>query len=333
MRMIPNNALIALTVALMLCGTPLMPAAAAEGMLRDEPIIPVPLDQDLNRDKVLLGELLFNDTRLSLNNKIACASCHQLDAGGDDNQKIGIAHDSAMHVVNTPTIFNSRYNFRQNWDGSVQTLAGHIDKVIHNHLEANTNWTELIGELRQDYKLSNRFSSIYAEGISRDTFVDALTEFEKSLVTPNARFDQFLRGNDDAITENEKQGYQLFKDLGCISCHQGINVGGNLFQKLGIFYDYFASRGQIQNADYGRMNVTGRQSDAHVFKVPSLRNIEMTAPYLHDGTVETLEDVVVIMGRTQLGRDISPSEVNFIVAFLKSLTGEYKSKSLKEQNS
>jgi cytochrome c peroxidase len=331
--MIPNNASFALLIAHTLCAIFLLPSASAEGMLRDEPILPIPLTSDLNRDKVLLGEQLFNDPRLSLNNKVACSTCHQLESGGDDNLKIGVAHDGTMHVVNTPTIFNSRYNFRQNWDGSVRTLAGQIDKVVHNHLEGNTNWTELISELRQDYKISNRFSSIYSEGVTRDAYVDALTEFEKSLVTPNSRFDQYLRGDDNAITENEKRGYKLFKDLGCISCHQGINVGGNLFQKLGIFYNYFAARGGIQHADYGRMNVTGKQSDAHVFKVPTLRNIELTAPYLHDGTIETLEEAVDIMGKTQLGRDIKSSEIDLIVAFLKTLTGEYKNKLLKEDES
>lgn len=333
MRMIPNNAPIALLIALMLGVTSPVPAASAEGALRDEPIIPIPLTSNLNHEKVVLGELLFNDTRLSLNNKIACSTCHQIDAGGDDNQKIGIAHDSGMHVVNTPTIFNSRYNFRQNWDGSVRTLAGQIDKVVHNHLEANTNWTELISELRQDFKISKRFSSVYSEGLSRDTYVDALTEYEKSLITPNSRFDQYLRGDNNAITKKEKHGYQLFKDLGCVSCHQGINVGGNLFQKLGIFYNYFASRGDIQHADYGRMNITDRQSDMHVFKVPSLRNIEVTAPYLHDGNAETLEDVVVIMGRTQLGREIKSTDVDLIVKFLKTLTGEYQGKLLTEESS
>ena len=333
MRMIPNNASIALLIALMSGVAPLVSAASAEDKLRDEPIIPIPLTSNLNQDKVALGELLFNDTRLSLNNKIACSTCHQLDAGGDDNQKIGIAHDSGMHIVNTPTIFNSRYNFRQNWDGSVRTLAGQIDKVVHNHLEANTNWTELISELRQDFKISKHFSSVYSEGLSRDTYVDALTEYEKSLVTPNSRFDQYLRGDNDAITKNEKRGYQRFKELGCVSCHQGINVGGNLFQKLGIFYNYFASRGDIQHADYGRMNITDKQSDMHVFKVPSLRNIELTAPYLHDGNAATLEDVVVIMGRTQLGREIKSTDVDLIVKFLKTLTGEYQGKPLKEESS
>lgn len=330
--MIPNNASIALLIALMLSLTSQMPAAA-EGMLRDEPIIPIPLTSDLNTEKVLLGEQLFNDPRLSLNNKIACSTCHQLDEGGDDNKKTGITHNGTRHTVNTPTIFNSRFNFRQNWDGSVRTLAGQIDKVVHSHMEANTNWTELIHELRMDRKLVDQFSSLYSEGISRETYVDALTEFKKSLVTPNARFDRYLRGDDDAITAREKHGYQLFKDLGCVSCHQGINVGGNLFQKLGIFYNYLAARGNIQNADYGRMNVTEKQSDAYVFKVPSLRNIELTAPYLHDGSAKTLEDAVVIMGKAQLGREINAAEVDMIVAFLKTLTGEYKNKPLKGRQS
>lgn len=316
--------MLALMVVPGFCLAPLSTAFSATEILRDEPIFPIPLTTNLNPDKVKLGEILFNDRRLSLNNNLACASCHQLDSGGDDNRKFGVAHGNGTHIINTPTVFNSRYNFRQNWDGSVRSIAGQIDKVVHSHLEASTNWAELIGELRQDYELEKIFTGVYAEGITRDSFVDALTEFEKSLVTPNARFDQYLRGDDNAITAEEKQGYLLFKQLGCISCHQGINIGGNLFQKLGIFYNYFEARGHIQNADYGRMNVTGKHSDAHVFKVPSLRNVELTAPYLHDGTAKSLHEVVVIMGKTQLGIDIDTDNVELIVKFLRTLTGEYK---------
>ena len=325
--------MLALMVTLALCLAPVSATAYAAGTLRDEPLLPIPLTLDLNPAKVNLGEILFNDTRLSLNNTLACASCHQLGSGGDDNRKFGAAHGDNSHIVNTPTVFNSRYNFRQNWDGSVRNIEGQIDKVVHSHLEANTNWTELISELRQDRELEKLFSSIYTEGITRNSFIDALTEFEKSLVTPNARFDRYLRGDDEAINEEEKRGYMLFKELGCISCHQGINVGGNLFQKFGIFYNYFEARGNIQNADYGRMNVTGKQTDAHVFKVPSLRNVEVTAPYLHDGNAETLYDAVNIMGKTQLGRDMNAEEVDSIVQFLKTLTGEYKNVPLQEGQS
>lgn len=335
MIIIPNNALFALSMAFTLCTIPSLSLLAAQDSILDEPIIPLPLTTDLDSDKTRLGEILFNDTRLSLNNKIACSTCHQLRSGGDDNLTIGIAHGkvgqkNASHVVNTPTIFNVRYNFMQHWDGSSRTLSDSINKVVHNHLEANTNWTELLTELRQDHELSKQFSTIYNDGINQSTYIDALSEYVKSLVTPNSRFDQYLKGDNDAISSNEKKGYQLFKNLGCASCHQGINVGGNLFQKFGIFYDYFSSRGNVSNADYGRMNVTGRKTDKHVFKVPSLRNVEVTAPYLHDGGARTLKDAVVIMGRTQLGREINSKEANLIVQFLKTLTGEYNSISLKE---
>lgn len=335
MIIIPNNASFALWMVFALCAIPSLSSHAAQDTFRDEPILPLPLTVNLDADKIQLGETLFNDTRLSLNNKIACATCHQLASGGDDNRAIGIAHSktgqkSNNHVINTPTIFNVRYNFRQNWDGSAKTLRDSIDKVVNNHLEANTNWIELLTELRQDDNLSRQFSDIYHDGLNQTSYINALSEYIKSLVTPNSRFDQYLSGNDSAISSNEKKGYQLFKDLGCTSCHQGINIGGNLFQKLGIFYDYFGARGNITNADYGRMNVTGRQTDKYVFKVPSLRNIEVTAPYLHDGSAETLKDAVVIMGRTQLGREINSKETGLIIQFLKTLTGEYNNVMLKE---
>ena len=335
MTIITNNASFALSATFALCTIPSLSLLAATDTYRDEPILPLPLTSHLNSDKVKLGEILFNDTRLSLNNKIACASCHQLTSGGDDNLPIGMAHGTTgqednKHVVNTPTIYNVRYNFIQNWDGSAKTLQESVDKVVNNHLEANTNWTELLTELRQDHNLSKQFSDIYYDGLSRETYINALVEYVQSLVTPNSRFDQYLSGNDNAITSDEKTGYQLFKNLGCASCHQGINIGGNLFQKFGIFYDYFSARGNITNADYGRMNVTGRQSDKHVFKVPSLRNIEVTAPYLHDGNAKTLQEAVIIMGRTQLGREIDPKETGLIIKFLKTLTGKYNNAMLKE---
>lgn len=336
--MIPNNASFALWALFALCTMNSMSLQAKQEQVRDEPILPLPLTVNLDPEKVQLGEILFNDTRLSLNNKIACATCHQISAGGDDNLTIGIAHsktgqNNIYHIINTPTIFNVRYNFKQNWDGSTKTLRDTIDKVIHSHLEAGTNWAELLTELRQDNVLSKQFSDIYHDELNQDTYIDALSEYIKSLVTPNSKFDQYLYGNDNAISKNEKKGYQLFKNLGCASCHQGINVGGNLFQKLGIFYDYFGARGNITHADYGRMNVTGRQIDKFVFKVPSLRNVELTAPYLHDGSAKTLEDAVVMMGRTQLGKTISKKEAKLITQFLRTLTGEYKNTLLKEEES
>lgn len=331
--MISNNTHIATFSLLMLCLLSTAVLAEDEGSHNGEPILPIPLTVELSQDKVSLGEKLFNDVRLTKNNTMSCSSCHQLTNGGDDNLAIGITPDGNRHIINTPTVFNARFNFRQNWDGSAATLKDQIEKLIHSHLEANTSWETLLDKIKADSYYKKQFNDIYINGITKETYLDALTEFEESLITPNSRFDQYLRGNVQAITAEEKEGYALFKGYGCISCHQGVNVGGNLFQKMGIFYSYFDKRGNITTVDFGRQNTTDRQRDKYVFKVPSLRNIELTAPYFHDGKIESLEDAIFIMGKTQLGITIRKKDVAKIELFLKALTGEYKGIPLSEGNS
>lgn len=315
-----------------ICCFALITAAYAENSddYRQEPIIPIPQTFEVNTDKAKLGETLFFDTRLSSNGKLACVSCHQLDAGGDDNVALGISNTANQHFINTPSIFNARYNFRQNWDGSVETLEQQVDMAINNNHEFNNNWNNVISTLLLDNKITNAFKNTYKDGITKNNIIAVIVEFEKTLITPNSRFDQYLRNNNIALSEEEIKGYLTFKKLGCISCHQGINIGGNLYQKFGVFYNYIAERGDIKKADYGRMNITNRQMDAFVFKVPSLRNIALTAPYLHDGSAETLEQAISIMGKTQLGRVLTKNEIHLIKSFLKTLTGEYKNKSLDE---
>ena len=294
----------------------------------DEPIFPIPLQVKLNANKVLLGEALFNDARLSKDNDISCATCHQLDQGGDDNMAFSVTANDKKQVVNTPTIFNVSNNFRQNWNSSAENLSDHLDKLISNQSEIDSSWQYLLDKLNTDDALVHSFSTVYSAGITKETYQDALTEFERSLITPNSKFDRYLRGESQAISTEEKEGYVLFKEYGCISCHQGVNVGGNLFQKFGIFYNYFEKRGDISNADYGRKNITGREIDSHVFKVPSLRNIALTSPYFHDGATESLKDAILLMGKTQLGISISGHDINKIEMFLNTLTGEYKGRSL-----
>ena len=284
---------------------------------RQEPILPIPLVSEADSKKADLGERLFFDLRLSSNSDLACSSCHQLDTGGDDNV-------TSRHIINTPTIFNVKYNFRQNWDGSVKTLGEQIDLAVRNHNVFKNSWDDIIATLSQDHELNEDFLELYLDGITRENIIDALVEFENTLTTPNSRFDKFLRNENDALSAEEIRGYEVFKELGCISCHQGINVGGNLYQKFGVFYNYIAERGEIKKTDYGRMNITNRQMDAFVFKVPSLRNIAVTAPYLHDGSAQTLEEAIIIMGRTQLGRTLTTEQTLSIKAFLNTLTGEYK---------
>ena len=321
-----NNSFLAL---ILLCSLQSASAnAEVDEKIRQEPIFPIPLKSVVDLNKADLGERLFFDLRLSSNSEIACSSCHQLDAGGDDNVAKGISNAASQHIINTPSIFNAKFNFRQNWDGSVKTLEEQIDLAVRNHHVFKNSWEDIVATLSQDHELNNDFHEIFLDGITRQNVIDVLVEFEKTLITPNSRFDRYLRNEDNALSEEEIRGYEVFKELGCISCHQGINVGGNLYQKFGVFYNYIAERGEIKKTDYGRMNITNRQMDAFVFKVPSLRNIAVTAPYLHDGSAETLEEAIEIMGRTQLGRTLTEEETQSIEAFLKTLTGEYKNISL-----
>lgn len=294
-----------------------------------EPITPIPLLISLDADKTALGKRLFHDPRLSKNNTIACANCHALTHGGTDGKPRSLGINGQEGVINAPTVFNSSLNFRQFWDGRAATLEDQIDGPLNNPLEMGSSWPEIIAKLKQapGYKLA--FEKIYRkEGISQNSIKDAIASFERSLLTPNGRFDKYLRGDKNAITEDEKAGYRLFKEYGCASCHQGVNAGGNMYEKLGVMADYFKERGNISTADLGRFNVTGDSEHRHEFKVPSLRNVALTAPYLHDGSAATLERAIQIMGRYQLGVEIPAEDIKQIAKFLATLSGEYNGKPL-----
>ena len=294
----------------------------------NEPIDPLPLTATLDDKKVALGEKLFNDVRLSRNDTISCSSCHLLAAGGADGLVHSVGIDKRNGTINAPTVFNSGFNFRQFWDGRAETLEAQVDGPTHAFSEMDSNWQEITNKLKLSPEYQAAFAELYAEGIERNNLQDAIATFERSLSTPNSRFDRFLRGDVSALSDDEKRGYLLFKDHGCSSCHQGVNVGGNMFQKFGAMGDYFANRGNPTKADLGRFNVTGNNADRHVFKVPSLRNVALTAPYFHDGSTARLEDAVAIMAKYQLGDQLSAKEISQIVSFLKTLSGEYKGKAL-----
>jgi cytochrome c peroxidase len=289
-----------------------------------EPIQPIPLHIELDPKKVALGEKLFHDPRLSHDNSLACASCHNLATGGADHKVRSLGRQGAEGPINTPTVFNSGFNFRQFWDGRAATLEEQMDGPVHNPKEMGTNWREIVGKLKNIPEYVTAFTALYRDGLQPSNIKDAIATFERALYTPNARFDKYLRGDTNAITAAEKAGYELFKSVGCIACHQGIGVGGNMFQVFGVLQNYFADRGNITQADLGRFNVTGDAQDRHVFKVPSLRNVAVTPPYLHDGSVDQLEEMVAVMAKYQLGRTLPPEETELIVMFLKTLTGEYK---------
>lgn len=289
-----------------------------------EPISPIALPAPANQSEVALGKLLFNDKRLSGDNSIACVSCHEINKGGDDGLKTSLGINQQVGPINTPTVLNSGLNAFQFWDGRANTLEEQVEGPIHNVLEMGTTWPEVIKKLTKDKLLVNLFNEVYAQAPNKINISRAIATYEKQLVTMNAPFDLFLKGDKQAISEQAKKGYLTFKTLGCISCHQGQNVGGNMFQRFGIMGDYFKSKGVINTVDYGRYNVTGKEEDKFKFKVPSLRNIEQTAPYFHDGSVTELSDAIRVMARFQLGRPISEQQVEDIEAFLKTLTGKVK---------
>jgi cytochrome c peroxidase len=298
-------------------------SAATEPVALDgEPISPLPLTISLDVRKVELGRRLFNDSRLSRDNTISCASCHDLKQNGAGDQARSAGVGGALGDRNAPTVFNSGFNFRQFWDGRAETLEDQIDGPIHDRKEMATDWPQILDKLRADADYVTAFSSIYGRSIDSVAVKDAIATFERSLITPESPFDRYLGGDRSALTEEEKEGYRLFKESGCSSCHQGILVGGNMFEKLGIIRTYFADRGQISKSDLGRFNITGNEADRFTFKVPSLRNVARTAPYFHDGSAQTLEEAVAVMAKYQLGRELNDNDVHRIAQFLESLNGK-----------
>jgi len=275
---------------------------------------PIPLVMNVEPNKVRLGKKLFFDPILSKDGTISCASCHNLQAGGDDNLQFSFGIYGQRGEINSPTVFNSVFNFRQFWDGRAKDLQEQAIGPIENPLEMGNTFKNLIVKLKSS-PYNEEFLRLYPEGITKESITNAIAEFEKSLITPNAPFDKYLRGDRSAISKEAKEGYDLFKSKGCISCHHGINVGGNMYNKFGIVSN-------VKSKSLGRYNVTKRERDKYYFKVPSLRNVERTAPYFHDGRHAKLEDAIKDMAYFQLGRPISDDEIAKIVAFLNALSGE-----------
>ena len=297
-------------------------ATAVVGGAKHAAIVPLPRRQELDDEKVALGRRLFADPRLSRDGTVSCASCHDLELGGTDRRPRSVGIGGAVGSVNAPTVLNSGFNFVQFWDGRAASLEAQIDGPLHHPKELDSSWPQVLGKLRRDDAYMAAFRAVYDGEPSSERVKDAIATFERSLSTPDAPFDRFLRGERDAIPAAAAEGYEKFKRHGCVACHQGRNVGGNMFAKLGVMADYFADRGDIRPADYGRYNITGRERDRHVFKVPSLRNVALTPPYFHDGTATTLEEAIGIMARYQLGVALPANDIDEIAAFLQALTSK-----------
>jgi cytochrome c peroxidase len=300
-----------------------------EPPLGGEPVTPLRPVDDLDAAKVELGLKLFHDPRLSRGDAVACASCHRLDAGGDDDRARAPGADGRPLDYNAPTIFNVALNFRLNWRGNFATLEQQNEAVLLDARVMNTSWLELLPKLQADASYPREFSRLYGGAPSRERVLDALATFQRSLTTPNSRLDRYLRG-ENALSPAEEQGYRLFQSYGCIACHQGANLGGNLFQRVGIFRDLFPQAAATE-ADLGRFAITGMEADRKVFRVPGLRNVAVTAPYFHNGYTGSLAEAVEIMARSQLGRELPPQDVDLIVQFLNALTGEYQGRSLSDR--
>ena len=278
-------------------------------------IKPIPDRVNFNKEKAKIGELLFFDPILSRDKKISCSSCHKPNEGWADRRKVSIGVYGRKGIIQSPTVLNARFNFKEMWDGSCNDLKSQIFFPTHNKVEMDMS-NKLIEKRLNSSKLYKKlFKKVYKKDyITYDMMADAIAEFEKALYTPDSKFDLYLKGK-AKLSKEEKKGYMLFKMYGCIICHNGVNVGGNSFEKIGVIHP-------MKNCVGDRYSLTKDLDDKCVYKVPSLRNIELTAPYFHNGSAKTLIEAVKKMGYYNLGIEISDSDAKAIVKFLKTLTGK-----------
>ncbi len=303
--------------------------AAPEFM--NEPIQPMVDSLPVDPAKVFLGFELYHDMRLSKNNLVSCATCHPLDKAGVDHLQFSKGIYDQIGGINAPTVYNAAFNHAQFWDGRKADLAAQAGGPPFDGLEMGSeSWEEIIEKLSKDPELVTQFDAIYPDGMTGDNIMNAIAEFEMTLITPNSRFDKYLKGDKNAITPEEAEGYALFKEFGCATCHVGQAMGGQSFEYFGILADYFGNREMpadreiIQIKDQGHYNATENEADLRYFKTPNLRNVALTPPYLHDGTIDNLTEATNVMLKYQVKKNASPEQVDKIVKFLHTLNGEYQ---------
>jgi len=294
---------------LLVCLIAASPATTQSPILRarasQEPITPIPAMSAQEPKRIALGEKLFADTRLSHSDTHSCSSCHDIGTNGASANARDSTPEGRLLALNTPTVFNASLSFRLNWEGNVRSLEESTERILRNPMIMASTADEVVSKLRADPEAVRRFRDAYGREPDITALLDAIATYERSLVTPDSRFDRWLAGETGAITPEELAGYQLFKSLGCISCHQGVNIGGNLFQRHGIFHPLGTA-------------------EPVLLRVPSLRNVSATPPYFHDGSAATLSEAVKAMGIAQLDRVLTDQQVASIVAFLDTLTGTYR---------
>lgn len=315
------------TISVTACKKKEAPAPPAEVNLRDrvsaqiQVIKPV---EGLNPDRVALGERLYHDPNLSLDGTISCASCHDITKGGDDGMQFSPGVGGLLGGVNSPTTLNSHLNFVQFWDGRADSLEAQAAGPIENPVEMANTFPNVIAYLESEDSYVEGFKKAFGDAeINQNTITTAIADYERTLTTLNSPFDRWLEGDDDALNPQELAGLQAFMDVGCSSCHQGPGVGGTMYQRMGNVKDYFGSlERSLDESDYGRYNVTKKEEDKFRFKVPMLRNVAETAPYMHDGYTDDLGEIVRIMALHQLGQNLEQQQIDDIVAFLGTLTGD-----------
>lgn len=282
-----------------------------------EPISPIPVEVNIDFKKAKLGQKLFFDTILSKDDSTACVSCHDVFSGGADTRVVSLGFENQEGNIQAPTVLNAKYNFKQFWNGRANDLLEQADGPINNPKEHNMNPQLIEEKINKSKKYKEEFEKVYdVSYIKYELVLDAIVEFENALITPNSKFDKFLR-QEIELSNEEKEGYTLFKQYGCITCHNGVNVGSNSFQKMGTFLPYDS------NETYpDRFVITKKESHKNVFKVPTLRNITLTAPYFHNASAKTLKEAITIMSKYNLGRKISDEEIEKIILFLGTLKGE-----------
>lgn len=310
--------------------------AAAE--FQNEPIRPIPDSIAVDAAKVQLGKELYHDTRLSGDGTVSCATCHGIETAGVDNDQFSEGIAGQLGGINAPTSYNAVFNFVQFWDGRAATLAEQAAGPPLNPVEMGSKSFEEIAEkLAEDADFSKRFLASYPEGINEKTITDAIAEYEKTLLTPNSPFDLYLKGDKTAMTEEQIEGYAIFKDYKCATCHAGVNMGGLSYELMGQRDNYFQNReinekSGLTDSDNGRWAQTKVERDRYRFKTPTLRNVALTWPYYHDGSVTTLEKAIEMMAEFQVGRKMSESEIAKVKTFLDAQTGQYQGKTLTNTN-
>lgn len=290
---------------------------------------PIPATLNVDAKKAELGRKLYHDKRLSGDDTVSCASCHDLTKGGTDQAPTSTGVRNQKGGINAPTTLNAAFQFVQFWDGRAPTLEAQAGGPPNNPVEMDSNWKQIIGKLEADAAFTAEFKASYPEGYSDKTITDAIATFERTLLTPNSKFDKYLKGDAKALSADELRGFNLFKDSGCASCHSGVLLGGGSFELMGRHADYFKDLKRPQtDADKGRVSASKNPKDTHKFKVPTLRNVAKTFPYFHDASTSDLKEAVRVMSKYQLGREFSAADCAAVAAFLETLTGELNGKPL-----